>query len=206
MLMQPELVKKEWFTDAFALHFCSVSLGDFPMKRAHEKAIAYAKEAGNIISFDPNLRLALWENEEELREAVLAFLPMANILKISDEEIAFLTGKTSVEDAWEQLFVGDVQMVIYTKGADGAECYTRTNRAEAAGCKVKATDTTGAGDAFIGSFLYQLAADGVSAENLSAVSAEDMEKYMTFSNRYCAKSVQKTGAIASYPTLDEMME
>lgn len=206
MLMQPELVKKEWFTDAFALHFCSVSLGDFPMKKAHEKAIAYAKEAGNIISFDPNLRLALWEDPNELRKAVLAFLPMAHILKISDEEIEFLTGKTSVEDAWDQLFVGDVQMVIYTKGADGAECYTKTKKAAAAGCKVKATDTTGAGDAFIGSFLYQLAADGITVEKLSSVSSEDMEKYMTFSNRYCAKSVQKSGAIASYPTLDEMTE
>ena len=204
MLMPPEVVEKEWFSDAFALHFCSVSLGDFPMKEAHEKAIAYAKKKGAIISFDPNIRLALWESEQELRKAVLAFLPKANILKISDEEIAFLTGKETVADAWDQLFVGDVQMVIYTKGADGAECYTRENSAKAGGCKVKAVDTTGAGDAFIGSFLYQLAADSVTVEHLSAVTAEKMAQYLEFSNRYCAKSVQKSGAIASYPAMDEM--
>ena len=62
-------------------------------------AIAYAKEAGTIISFDPNIRLALWENEQELRKAVLAFLPKANILKILDEEIAFLTRKETVADS-----------------------------------------------------------------------------------------------------------
>lgn len=199
MLMPPEVVEKEWFSEVFALHFCSVSLGDFPMKEAHERAIAYAKESGAIISFDPNIRLALWEKEEELREAVLAFLPKADILKISDEEIAFLTGKTTVVDAWDQLFVGNVQMVIYTKGADGAECYTRENNAKAEGCKVKAIDTTGAGDAFIGSFLYQLAADQVTVENLSDLTAEKMKQYLEHSNQYCSKSVQKPGAIASYP-------
>lgn len=68
----------------------------------------------------------------------------------------------------------------------------------------KATDTTGAGDAFIGSFLYQLAADHVTIEQLSEITAEKMAQYLDFSNRYCARSVQKSGAIASYPTLDEM--
>ena len=204
MLMSPDVVEKEWFSDAFALHFCSVSLGDFPMREAHERAIAYAKEAGALISFDPNIRLALWEKEEELREAVLAFLPKANILKISDEEITFLTGKQTVAEAWDQLFVGDVQMVIYTKGADGAECYTKKNSAKAAGCKVKAVDTTGAGDAFIGSFLYQLAADGVTTGNLAGVTEEKMAQYLDFSNQYCAKSVQKPGAIASYPSGEEI--
>lgn len=204
MLMSPDVVKKEWFFDAFALHFCSVSLGDFPMRDAHEKAISYAKQAGTLISFDPNIRLALWENEEELRKTVLAFLPKTHILKISDEEIEFLTGKQTVTDAWEQLFVGDVQMVIFTKGTDGAECYTRENHAKAPGYKVKAVDTTGAGDAFIGSFLYQLAADQITTDNLSLVTKEKMEQYLDFSNRYCSKSVQYPGAIASYPTLDEI--
>ena len=88
--------------------------------------------------------------------------------------------------------------------ADGAECYTRNAKASAKGHKVDAFDTTGAGDAFIGSFLYQLSADGIDAGSLADVSAEKMETYLEFSNRYCAKSVLKAGAIASYPTMDEM--
>lgn len=206
MLMMPEVVEKEWFHDTFALHFCSVSLGEFPMKAAHGKAIEYAKEAGAIISFDPNIRLALWDNKDDLKNAVLEFLPKADIVKISDEELEFITGKKTIEDGLEQLFTGNVQMVIYTKGADGAECYTRKNSAKAAGCRVKAVDTTGAGDAFIGSFLYQLAADGVTAGNLCDITPEKLVQYMDFSNRYCAISVQKPGAIASYPTMLQMYE
>lgn len=206
MLMEPEVVEKSWFEHAFALHFCSVSLGDFPMKEAHRRAITYAKEAGALISFDPNIRLALWEQPKELKKAILEFLPMAHILKISDEEIEFITGKKTVEEALEQLFVGNVEMVIYTKGADGAECYTKKAKAQVAGHQVKAKDTTGAGDAFMGSFLYQLFADNIDTENIGKITTEQMKRYLAFSNTYCAKSVQKEGAIASYPTMEEMVK
>lgn len=199
MLMSADVLEKAWFEEAFALHFCSVSLGDFPMKEAHKRAIQYAREKGAIISFDPNIRLALWKNPEDLKKAILEFMPLADILKLSDEEIEFITGKSTVEEAIDQLFVGNVKMLVYTKGADGAECYTRKARAAADGQRVKAYDTTGAGDAFIGSFLYQLSADGVGVDTIEEVSAEKMEQYLTFSNRYCAESVTKAGAIASYP-------
>lgn len=199
MLMNEAVLKPEWFKDTFGLHFCSVSLGDYPMKEAHRKAIQYALEAGALISFDPNIRLALWDSEKMLRSLILEFLPLAHILKISDEEIEFITGKRTVEDAREQLFVGNVKLVIYTKGADGAECYTRNTSAKAKCKKVQAIDTTGAGDAFIGSFLYQLAKDEIDVNNIGEISAEVLQKYLRFSNDYCGQSVQKSGAIASYP-------
>lgn len=204
MLLTKEKIKSEWFSDAYALHFCSVSLGNFPMKQAHNKAIEAAAKAGAIISFDPNVRLALWENPEDLKKAVMEFLPLADVLKISDEELYFLTGEKSVEDAKNKLFVGNVKLIIYTQGAEGAECYTKQSFAECAGKKVKAVDTTGAGDAFIGSFLYQLYVDGVNKCDLEALSPDKMESYLQFSNRYCAKSVEKEGAIASYPAMSEM--
>lgn len=206
MLFQAEQVQKEWFLDAYALHFCSVSLGNFPMRRAHEKAIEYALEAGALVSFDPNLRFALWENMEELRYAVLSFLPKAHILKISDEELEFITGKTKIEDAIDGLFLGNVKLVIYTEGKNGATAYTKKTKASAAGYAVKAFDTTGAGDAFIGSFLYQLFADGVDQKKIDQLTSEQIETYLDFSNRYCSKSVLKAGAIDSYPTMEEMLE
>lgn len=206
MLLNPDLIKREWFADAYALHFCSVSLGEFPMKQAHEKAIEFAREAGALISFDINLRPALWESEAALRKAVLEFLPKAHILKISDEELSFVTGKTTVEEAKEELFSGNTQLVVFTKGAEGAEGYTKTEKAVSVGKQVKAADTTGAGDAFIGSFLYQLYADGIDTSGLKRLSAEQMKKYLDFSNAYCGKSVQKPGAIASYPVMAEMRE
>ena len=137
---------------------------------------------------------------------ILEFIPYAHVLKISDEELEFITGKTKVEDAKDILFQGNVQLVLYTKGSEGAEAYTKTASAEAPSRKVKAIDTTGAGDAFICSFLYQLSADGVTVDTLKDLAAEQMEKYLLFSNRYCEYSVLGNGAIASYATAAQFEE
>lgn len=206
MLFAPEQVDRDAFTDAFALHFCSVSLGDYPMRAAHETAIGYAQENGLLISFDPNLRFPLWPNREALRNAVLSFLPAAHILKVSDEELFFLTGKAEIEKALPQLFCGNVELVLYTCGGGGAHAFTRHASAYRAIAPVTATDTTGAGDGFIGAFLRRLYLDGISAESLPTLPAEMLGDYLAFANRYCGISVQRPGAIASYPTETEMQE
>ena len=92
MLYSPENVKEEYFDDAYALHFCSVSLGDFPMKEAHRRAISAAHDKNVIVSFDPNLRFMLWDDKEKLRSTVNEFIPLSDIVKISDEELGFITG------------------------------------------------------------------------------------------------------------------
>lgn len=202
MLLEPAQIKEEWFDDAFALHFCSVSLGDFPMKEAHKKAIEYARNKDVLISFDPNLRFNLWNSREALKEAVLEFIPLADILKVSDEELSFITGIEDEDKAINSLFQGNVKLVVYTKGAEGAFAYTKKTSAFSEGVKVNAVDTTGAGDAFIGSFLYSLYERNIS--DVTELSEKEMREMLSFSNRYCAKSVMKNGAIESYPTLEEM--
>lgn len=204
MLMGPEDIREEWFLGGYALHFCSVSLGDFPMKEAHRQAIAYAKKNGLLISFDPNLRKPLWSSEKALYDTVHEFIPYAHVLKISDEELEFLTGKHTIREALDDLFVGDVKMVVYTKGAEGAEAYTRNASADALSGKVRAVDTTGAGDGFIGAFLYQMFRNGIRAENIEEVSGGQLKQFLEFSNAFCGISVQKNGAIASYPDRKEM--
>lgn len=89
--------------DCGMIHFCSADLVESSMKQAHYKLITMAKEKGLLISFDPNLRLSLWENEDCLRKTVNAFLPLADIVKISDEELEFITGKTNIEEALPSL-------------------------------------------------------------------------------------------------------
>lgn len=204
MMLLAEDIKEAWFEGEYALHFCSVSLGDFPMKEAHRQAIAYAQKHGLLISFDPNLRFPLWDNVQDLYDAVHEFIPMAHILKISDEELEFLTGKTEITEALDDLFVGNVKMIIYTKGSEGAECYTKHAKAFAPCEKVKAVDTTGAGDGFIGSFLYQLYTNGMNVQNIETLTEEQMNKFLTYSNSFCGYSVQRKGALASYPTSQEV--
>ena len=204
LLYAPEQIDPGWFSQAFALHFCSVSLVDSPMRYAHLAAITAAREAGAILSFDPNLRFPLWPDREQLRQTVWQFLPLTHILKLSDEELPFLTGTEDIEAALPALFTGDVQLVLYTCGSKGARAYTRTASARARSPKVTAVDTTGAGDGFIGSFLWQLQRDGVTAAELPKLSRKRLTEYLAFSNRFCAFSVQHHGAIDSYPTLAQM--
>ena len=204
MLLRAEQIKPEWFNNAFALHFCSVSLGDFPMRDAHIKAIEYAKSNGALISFDPNLRFQLWDDVEKLRQAVHHFLPMSDILKISDEELEFITGESSIEKALPVLFKSNVRLVIYTCGSGGAYAFTKSACAFAPSLKVKAVDTTGADDGFIGSLLWKLKQLGVFADSIDKLSETDIRQMLEFSNKFCAISVQSAGAINSYPTFEEI--
>lgn len=200
LLYAPDQLRDEAFRDLFALHFCSVALVESPMRRTHEAAIARAAQAGALISFDPNLRFPLWPDREALKKTVWEFLPKADLLKISDEELEFLTGTRVIEDALPRLFAGRVGLILYTCGGGGAYAFTRTARAFAPSQKVAATDTTGAGDGFIGSFLWQLHQAGVTPGSLAGLSEAQLTDWLRFSGKFCGYSVQRSGAIASYPT------
>lgn len=202
MLFSAEQVKEDWFEDAYALHFCSVSLEDFPMKNAHKKAITYARQKGAMISFDPNLRFPLWNDKKALHDTVNEFIPMADIVKISDEELGFITGESDIKAALPKLFTGNVKLVIYTCGSEGAYAFTKNAQAFAESEKVKAVDTTGAGDGFIGSFLYALKTLSVTAEGLCDLNNAQLERCIAFSNKFCGESVKHQGAIDSYRKID----
>lgn len=206
MLLEESEVKKEWFEDCHSMHFCSVDLIECPMKYAHKKAIEFALENKSIISFDPNVRLPLWDSEDACRDAIMEFLPLAHVVKISDEELEFVTGYDNMDEAKEVLFKGNVNMVLFTKGKDGAEAYTKDRVVKIPGNIVEVVDTTGAGDSFIGSFLFKLLADDVNMEQLNSISDEKLREYLTFANAYAAYSTTKKGAIGSYATLDEIIK
>ncbi|WP_087064623.1 carbohydrate kinase family protein [Intestinibacillus massiliensis] len=190
------------FDGCAALHFCSVDLVDWPVRAAHRRAIALAQQAGALVSFDPNVRLPLWERPEDCQAAIRAFLPEADLVKLSDDELAFVTGCTDEREAASLLFRGRCRMLLVTKGAAGSAVYTPHAEAFADPVPVPVVDTTGAGDSFIGSFLYQLTRDGVRADGLEALSREQLASYLQFSAYYASLTVQKKGAVMA--TLDEL--
>ena len=206
MLYTADKVDKSAFEDIFALHFCSVSLGDFPMKDAHSRAIEYAREQGALISFDPNLRFMLWDSEQALKKAVLEFIPKADILKISDEELEFITGETDIAAALPGLFDAGVRLVLFTCGKDGMYAYTRNASAHVLSPKVEVIDTTGAGDASIGSFLWKLDDLGINTDNIEEITESALKDALEFSTAFCTISVQHKGAIPSYPTLEQVQK
>lgn len=204
MQLSSEQLDEKWFEAAYALHFCSVSLGDFPMKDAHIKAIQIARKNDMLISFDPNLRFQLWNDHKKLYQRVNEFIPMCDILKISDEELEFITGESDIKKAVPILIDKGVKLIVYTCGKDGAYAYTKNAEAFSPTKKVKAVDTTGAGDGFIGSFLWKLQSLGIDCNNIGFADKNLLKECLDFANKFCSISVQSEGAIASYPTIDQI--
>ena len=190
--------------DCGMIHFCSVDLVESPMKEAHKKLIDMAIEQGGKVSFDPNLRFSLWDDLDALKKTVNDFIPYADIIKISDEELEFITGKTDIKDAVPDLLSGRAKYVIYTKGADGAEIYTKDGVVEAPGYSIDVRDTTGAGDSFIGAFLFCILRDEI--DDLDSVSKDKLYEYLDFANAYAANTSTKEGALAAMATMDEIQE
>lgn len=206
LLLADSEIKDEWFRQGDILHFCSVDLVESPMKQAHIKAIQSAKAQGGLISFDPNVRLPLWEDPEECRKTILAFIPMAHIVKLSDEELEFITGIADEQQAIASLFTGDVKMVVFTKGAQGADIYMQDKKYQSKGHVVNVQDTTGAGDAFIGGFLYQLLMKDATQDNLELLVQAHFKEILAFSNASGALTTTGKGAISSIPSKDQVLQ
>ncbi|MCP3764937.1 carbohydrate kinase [Domibacillus sp. A3M-37] len=200
LLLRKEEVDEKWFQAGDILHFCSVNLIHKEIQKTHQKAINSCRENGGIISFDPNVRLPLWPEEESCRQAIKEFLPMADLLKISDEELFFITGIEEEDKAIASLFNGYVKAVLFTKGKDGASVYLKNGeRFDDPGFKVAVADTTGAGDAFIGGFLAELIQLSVNSGQLISTISEHHEKLLAFANASGALTASVKGAIHAAP-------
>ena len=202
MLLDKAELRDVVFTAEDILHFCSVDLIEAPVKYAHLAALEKMKQAGGTIVFDPNVRLNLWPDPEMLKRTIQEFLSYADILKISDDELAFITGLDSEEAGIAQLLEAGPALLIYTKGSKGADLYFKGEKASVAGVRVKAVDTTGAGDSFIGAFLYQIAQQTVWQD----CSLDQIREMGVFANRVAALVTTRPGGMQSIPTLQEVQD
>lgn len=186
------------------LHYGSVNLVPSLSRKAHEFAIDLAKTQGMILSFDPNLRFNLWPSPIALREAVKEFMLGVDFFKVTEEELNFIFPDMSLEAAIEKVFQTRVQWLILSKGDQGLVAYQAKQKPIVIkGIKVKAVDTTGAGDALMGAFLSKVLASGLTKEKLSS-SANKIKDYLTFANEVAALSCTKPGAIEAFPTLEDL--
>lgn len=204
LFLEEGQIAPDMFTECAALHFCSVDLVDWPVRAAHRRAVALAKQAGALISFDPNVRLPLWSSPADCQAAIREFLPSADLVKLSDDEVEFVTGCTDERAAAEKLFGMGCRLLIVTRGAAGSAAYTPHAEGFAETIRVPVTDTTGAGDSFIGSFLYQLTRDGVAADRLDKLTEQQLTDYLVFSAQYASLTVQHKGAVMA--TMDELRQ
>lgn len=185
-------------------HFGSVALKTKEARIVHDALIGKAISNKALITFDPNVRLNLWEDHAELRSIINNYIDFAHVLKISDDELPFITGIDNEVDAVNKLFRGNVKLVIITRGSHGATIYLENKVvANNSGYKVKALDTTGAGDSFFGGFISKLLGDNRTPKNLlDNVSSYD--EYLKFACKCGAYTTLNYGAISAMGNSEEV--
>lgn len=183
------------FNRGDVLEFGSVALKTDDSQDAHLALIGRARSAGAVICFDPNLRFNLWDSDEQLRSAVQKFMPYADIVKVGKDELEFIT-KKSEEETVPSLFEGtNLKILLVTDGGKGAKLYT-SGGAEYSfgGYKVKAVDTTGAGDSFFGGFIAAFMDGGCDFAD------KGLEEMLKFACKCGAYTTTNYGAIPAMGT------
>ena len=192
----------EILEDTKFLHIGSLSLTDEPAKSATEEAVRIVKQAGGFVSYDPNYRETLWGNREDAIPTIKSMISKADMVKVSEEELALLYGKNlSYEEGAAQILSEGASLVLVTLGSKGVFYAARTPNFTENGIvpakKVSVVDTTGAGDSFNGGLLYRLS----QKENPFDFTKEGIESDLSFANAVAALCVTKRGAIPALPAL-----
>ena len=197
-----EEIDKSLIDEARVFHFGTLSLTDEPVRTATQKAVAYAKEHGKLITCDPNLRLPLWHNEEAAKEQMLWSLHQADVVKISDNEVEFLWGCTPEAGAEKLLTEFGVSLAMVTLGPDGCLLKTKNASFRAACPKVHPIDTTGAGDIFGGSAVSRL----LELEKpIDALTEADLAYIGCFAATAASLSTEASGGIPSIPEKEAVL-
>ncbi len=190
MLMQPADVDTSIIDAYKAFHYGSITFICEPAASALRLALDHALADGKFISYDPNLRLPLWASADAARAGMLAGLAYANLLKISEEELHFLTGGDDVGSLWRE----HMHLICVTYGAAGAAVHLPDGSCiEAAGYAVPALDTTGAGDAFVAAMLTGILSHRDDWR-------ERLPQIIDFANAVGALTCLQKGAIPALPT------
>jgi len=206
MLLRPDEIRPEFIRSARAFHYGSITLISEPSKSATETAANLAREAGLLISYDPNLRKPLWPSLDHAREQMLAAMAWPQFVKMSEEELEFLSGAADLAEGSGRLMEAypNIRLMAVTCGADG--CYFRSARAEGRipSFRVEVVDTTGAGDGFVAGTLSGLLGRISRPEEISDLGADDLREVFRFANAVAALTTTKPGAITAIPGREDV--
>ena len=181
-----------------------LSLTDELSRNAEFIALKAAKNNGIIISYDPNYRASLWDSQEEACKWMRSILEYADIVKVSEEEIELLTGYTDVRKAAESITEYGAKIVLITLGEKGSFVYLQDQQeAYVSGYSSKVVDTTGAGDSFMGGFLYKICESG---KRIEEYSLQEMIECVRFGNAMASLCVEREGAIPAMPVMEEVIK
>lgn len=201
MMLKESEVKEELIKESKLFHFGTLSMTHEDVRRATKKAIQIAEDAGNIISFDPNLREPLWNSLDEAKEQILYGLSHCHILKISDNEIQWLTGQEDYTDGVKWILERyQIPLILVSMGKEGSRAYYGGKMVEVKPFIQKNTiETTGAGDTFCGCVLHYICEHGL--ENLTE---ENLFEMLQFANAAASIITTRKGALRVMPEEKEI--
>ncbi|KAH9310850.1 hypothetical protein KI387_025885, partial [Taxus chinensis] len=196
MLLTEAELDKDLIQQAQVFHYGSISLITEPCRSAHFAAMKIAKDSGALLSYDPNLRLPLWPSPKEAREGIFSIWDQADVIKVSDEEVEFLTNGEDYEkdEVIDTLMRPGLKLLLVTEGEKGCRYYTKDFRGKINGIAVDTVDTTGAGDAYVGAFLTELVKDMSLLED-----EKRLREVLLFANGAGAIATTEKGAIPALP-------
>jgi len=199
-VLSVDAIKEESFLNKLLFYFGSGTLFHEVAKEATVKAIKAAKKHGAFISFDANIRMKRWESEEQCRSTILSLLPIADIIKLSEEELLFLLKEENLDLALQRVREMDIPLLFVTAGKDGSYVVFQGQVVMVKGKAVQALDTTGAGDAFMGAVLYCIYTDSFPATIQKAAD------YAYNGNIMGALIAKKTGALPDIGSYNNIAE
>lgn len=201
MMLCPEEVNTEVIAQTKIFHFGTLSMTHDTVREATKKALAAAKENGCLISFDPNLRPPLWSSLDLAKEQMEYGFTQCDILKISDNEIQFVSGKEDYDEGIAYLQERyHIPLILLTMGKEGSRACYKGMRVERPGFTVKAIETTGAGDTFCGSSLTYIL-----EHDFHNLTEEQLGEMLTFANGAAALVTTRKGAIKAMPEREEVL-
>ncbi|KAJ8445749.1 hypothetical protein Cgig2_026076 [Carnegiea gigantea] len=202
MLLREDELNLELIRKAKVFHYGSISLIVEPCRTAHLKAMKEAKAAGALLSYDPNLRLPLWPSAEKAREQIMSIWDQADVIKVSDNELEFLTESDKIDDATAMsLWHPNLKLLLVTLGDHGCRYYTKNFKGSVEAFKVETIDTTGAGDSFVGALLNKVVDDHSIIED-----EPRLREVLKFANACGAITTTKKGAIPALPQVADALE
>ena len=200
MMLTEDEVDPAFIAQTKIFHFGTLSMTHDGVRAATKKAVQAAKDAGCLVSFDPNLRPPLWSSLDLAKEQMEYGFGVCDILKISDNEIQFVSGKEDYDEGIAYLQeTYHIPLILLTMGKEGSRAYYKGKCVERPGFAVKAIETTGAGDTFCGSSLNYIVEHG-----FKDLTEEQLGELLTFANAAAAIVTTKKGAIRSMPEREEV--
>jgi sugar/nucleoside kinase (ribokinase family) len=202
-LLSPDDLSQDYIADADVFHFGSITTIHDPARLATYEAVKFARDAGLMVSYDPNLRPALWPDLDVALDQMTLAMELVDVVKVSGEELEFLTGTKDLEAGAKALYDLGPELVTVTLGEDG--CFYRHSQASGAvpGFKVEVEDTVGCGDAFVASMLLLL---NESDSDLADLTGPDLDRICRFANAAAAITATGSGAIPALPARGEVEE